>query len=284
MPTVREYYDITAKALNANREWHLRPENQSDVIIVLGKISYNIEENSKYWSFYIPSNADLSCIEFLLNESNVKECIINKSEPEQVIGFVDNPERQSLSSFHFTRRIYLYIENTIDESTKNKLISFGQSLNFDIKIRDKSYINTCTDLAKPLAFISHDSRDKDSLVRELANELNKLMCPVWYDEFSLKVGDSLREKIETGLKETKNCIIILSPDFLKNEGWGKREFDLIYTREIIEKNNVILPIWHNVNVKDVYDYSPILADKVGLNSSVGVKTLAKKLAEVIKST
>lgn len=284
MPTVREYYDITAKALNANREWHLRPENQSDVIIVLGKISHNIEENSKYWSFYIPSNADLSCIEFLLNESNVKECIINKSEPEQVIGFVDNPERQSLSSFHFTRRIYLYIENTIDESTKNKLISFGQSLNFDIKIRDKSYINTCTDLAKPLAFISHDSGDKDSLVRELVNELNKLMCPVWYDEFSLKVGDSLREKIETGLKETKNCIIILSPDFLKNEGWGKREFDSIYTREIIEKNNVILPIWHNVNVKDVYDYSPILADKVGLNSSVGVKTLAKKLAEVIKST
>ena len=39
---------------------------------------------------------------------------------------------------------------------------------------------------------THDSRDKDAFVRELAHELAKNSCPVWYDEFSLKVGDSLR--------------------------------------------------------------------------------------------
>jgi len=284
MPTVREYYDTAAKALNANQEWHLKLDGQSDILTVLGKISYHQEENSKYWSFYIPTGASLGCLSFLLNESNVNECIINKDEPEQVIGFTDSPERQSLSSFHFTRRIYLYVEDTVEEQIQTDLINFGKTLNFDIKVRDMSYIESCAEFSKPLAFISHDSRDKDSLVRELANELNKLQCPVWYDEFSLKVGDSLRENIEKGLKESKKCVVVLSPNFLSNEGWGKREFNSIYTREIIEKNNVILPVWHNVGVEDVYAYSPILADKVGLNSKESVQVLAKKLAEAIQNT
>jgi hypothetical protein len=108
------------------------------------------------------------------------------------------------------------------------------------------------------------------------------MCPVWYDEYSLKVGDNLREKIEKGLKETEKCIVILSPNFLTNRGWGKAEFDSIFTREILEKKNVILPIWHNVGVQEIYDYSPGLANKVALNSSMGAVQLAAKLANAIR--
>jgi hypothetical protein len=135
---------------------------------------------------------------------------------------------------------------------------------------------------KPLVFISHDSRDKDDLVRALARELSKLKCTVWYDEYSLKVGASLRESIESGLKETKNCIVVLSPNFLSNKGWGRVEFNSIFTREILEKQNVMLPVWHNVTVEQVYEYSPSLADKVGLNSKVGVEKLARKLVDEIK--
>jgi hypothetical protein len=98
----------------------------------------------------------------------------------------------------------------------------------------------------------------------------------------LRVGASLRESIETGLKETRNCIVVLSPNFLSNEGWGKAEFDSVFTREIIEKQNVMLPVWHNVTVEQVYEYSPRLADKVGLNTNIGVKELARKLSNGIK--
>lgn len=283
MATVREYYDVSAKALNASREWHLSLEGEEPVII-LGKISYRQEENAKYWSFYIPSSADLSCISYLLDQANVKECYIQEGEPEQIIGPAHAPDRQSLSSFVFTRRVYLYIDKSVDINLKKQLVNLGNQLKFNIVIRDQKYVEKCNELSKPLAFISHDSNDKDSLVRELAIELNKLLCPTWYDEFSLQVGDSLRESIEKGLRETRKCIVILSPDFLKNQGWCKAEFDSIYTREIIERNNVILPVWHDVGVEDVYNYSPRLADKVGLNSAVGVQDLAKKLAHAIKYT
>lgn len=152
-----------------------------------------------------------------------------------------------------------------------------------LSIRDREYARKRSESEKPLAFISHDSGDKDALVRELAHEMIRLMCPVWYDEFSLKVGDSLRASIENGLKEARKCIVVLSPNFFSNGGWSRAEFDSVFTREILEKKNVILPVWHNVEAKDVYEYSPRLADKVGLRSSLGVKELARRLTAAVKS-
>lgn len=280
MATVREYYEAAARALNANREWHLSLDGK-EAEIILGKISYKQEENTKYWSFYIPSTADLGCINFLLSQENVKSCYIDEAEPDQIIGPVDSPDRQSLSSFVFTRRVFLYIDQTVECSVKQALAGLGKQLNYDLVIRDQNYMAKCDELSRPLAFISHDSEDKDSLVRELVDELNKHLCPVWFDEYTLKVGDSLRESIESGLKEAKKCIVVLSPAFLKNQGWCKAEFDSIYTREIVEKNKVILPIWHGVSHREVYDYSSRLADRVALKSDEGIPALAKKLANLI---
>ena len=47
-------------------------------------------------------------------------------------------------------------------------------------------------------FISHASEDKDTVVRPLANALLQRGLKVWYDEFELKIGDSLRRKIDKG--------------------------------------------------------------------------------------
>jgi hypothetical protein len=284
LSTVREHYDLTARALNANIEWHIVEREGVSPVVVLGKISYVQEENAKYWSFYIPPESNLDCIGFLLQHKNVNECYIQEGEPEQIIGFAHSPERQALSSFVFTRRIYLYIDDIVDDEKRWDLVKSGDALGFSVRIRDQGYVQKCAELSKPLAFISHDSRDKDILVRELAIQLNTLLCSVWYDEFSLKVGDSLRASIENGLKETKKCIVVLSPNFLSNDGWGKAEFDSVYTREILGKHNVILPVWHDVSVHDVYNYSPRLADKVGLNSAEGIPALAKKLAAAIRDT
>jgi hypothetical protein len=77
--------------------------------------------------------------------------------------------------------------------------------------------------------------------------------------------------------------MVLSPNFLSNEGWGRAEFDSVYTREILERKNVILPVWLNVDVKEVYNYSPRLADKVGLAATLGVREVARLLANAVKT-
>ena len=55
-----------------------------------------------------------------------------------------------------------------------------------------------------------------------------MMCPVWYDEFALKVGNNLRTSIEAGIKKCKKCILVLSKNFFSNSGWTKKEFDSIF--------------------------------------------------------
>lgn len=284
MATVREHFDTDAKALNAQTGWSFKRADGTNEQIILGKISYCFEENAKYWSFYFSSTSDIGLIEHVLNMPDTQRCVITEEiQVSQTVGYADSPERFALDLFRFTGRVYLYIDAQISLAQRKIVTDMGDRLGLSVMIRDREYVEARTELSKPLAFISHDSRDKDELVRGLALEMSKLLCSVWYDEYSLNVGASLRESIERGLKEAKKCIIILSPNFLSNNGWTKAEFDSIYAREIQEKKNVILPVWHNVGKSEVYEYCSRLTDRVALSSSLGVKELARRLAREINN-
>ena len=130
------------------------------------------------------------------------------------------------------------------------------------------------------AFIAHASEDKVSLVRPLAQVLGRLGFRVWFDEFELKVGDSLRQSIDKGLVNSRYGIVVLSKAFFE-KNWPQYELNALTSREI-EGHKVILPVWHNVTKEEVLSYSPSLADKVAVmtqgKTSLGV---AKALAEVL---
>lgn len=128
------------------------------------------------------------------------------------------------------------------------------------------------------AFISHASEDKQEFVRPLAEKLTELGLKIWYDEFELKVGDSLRGSIDRGLVNSKYGIVVLSRNFfLKN--WPQYELNGLTAREI-EGRKVILPIWYGISKKDVLKYSPSLADTIAIDSSK--KTIAEIAAELKK--
>ena len=129
-------------------------------------------------------------------------------------------------------------------------------------------------------FISHASEDKDDFVRPLANALKSLGVKVWYDEFTLKVGDSLRGSIDRGLVNARFGTVVLSYSFF-SKNWPQYEFDGMVAREM-SGHKMILPIWHKVTKDEVIRFSPTLADKVALNSSTnGIDEIAAQLAEVV---
>jgi len=130
---------------------------------------------------------------------------------------------------------------------------------------------------RPRAFICHDSRDKSKVAEPIAQRLAALTCPVWYDKFSLQVGDRLRESIEAGLKQAGKCILIISPRFLSNQGWSKMEFDSIFSRELMERKDILLPVWVGVTPRQVFEYSPALANRVGINWSLGLNEVVRQL-------
>jgi hypothetical protein len=111
-------------------------------------------------------------------------------------------------------------------------------------------------------FISHASEDKDSFVRPLATELSRLGLRVWYDEFSLQIGDSLSRSIDLGLSESSAGLLVVSPAFMQKP-WPKRELAGLVAGNI-GRDQLIMPIWLNVNHQDVLSFSPTLADTVAL--------------------
>ncbi|MFJ9693272.1 toll/interleukin-1 receptor domain-containing protein [Kitasatospora sp. NPDC101183] len=113
-------------------------------------------------------------------------------------------------------------------------------------------------------FISHASEDKEELARPLAVALEQLGLRVWYDEFSLSLGDSLSASIDKGLQESEYGLIILSPSFLKKP-WPEYEFRSLLTLEMGHSKR-ILPLWHKIDRSEVMKFSPQLADRVALNT------------------
>jgi len=115
-------------------------------------------------------------------------------------------------------------------------------------------------------FISHASEDKEVFVQELAAAL-KRNCEfeVWYDDYSLRLGDSLSGSITTGLRLCDYGIVVLSPDFFSKK-WTANELAGLFAQET-EERKVILPILHNVTVEDVQKCNPILADRKAISST-----------------
>lgn len=127
-------------------------------------------------------------------------------------------------------------------------------------------------------FVSHASEDKEEFVRDFVKCLQENGLKVWYDEFTLRIGDSLRRSIDNGLKNSKYGIVVLSEAFFSKE-WPQRELDGLFARE----NNgekVILPIWHKISKNEVLKYSPIIADMLALNTaSFSIEEIAEEIAK-----
>ena len=131
------------------------------------------------------------------------------------------------------------------------------------------------------AFISHATEDKDDIVRLLAEILRKDGFSIWYDEFQLKVGDSLRRSIDKGLANSRFGIVILSQYFFA-KNWPQYELDGLVAKEM-NGGKVILPIWHRVSKNEVMSFSPTLADRVALNTTTNlIEEIAQELGKVLR--
>jgi len=131
-------------------------------------------------------------------------------------------------------------------------------------------------------FISHASEDKDAFVRPLAHALQEAGLKVWYDEFALKLGDSLREAIDRGLGASQYGLVVLSHRFFSKD-WPQRELNGLFAMMKAGERR-ILPIWHELSANEVQRYSPMLSDLLAANSSEGVSAVAKKVIEVCRAT
>lgn len=276
MASLHEYFKKDgSQNLTTQQSWAINDGHGNRLGEAIARLHLDFDANALYISFFIPNMPEVECPEAIVLNKITE--ILNWPTTQVGMSAGYGSELKDARELKFTGQIYLYSDRPVKPDLVARLTEEGRRLGHRLTFRSSDYKNERDKWEKPLAFISHDNRDKDGIAEPLALQLQQLMCPVWYDQYSLRVGDSLRESIELGLRESKKCILILTPHFIENSGWAKREYESIFTREIVEKQRVILPVWSEVAPHDVYRFSPILADRVGVSWSLGAQEVARRL-------
>lgn len=279
MPTLKEQFLKDFQGLGIHQEITISSSSDEDSVNVTEKVNFETAAGIAYVSYYFsPGTFNLPralslfpTLAEALNRANAVMQIKESHESDDVGTEID------VSALPLSSKLNIYVDDDLAPELKQSLHQQAQKANILLTLRDRGYSKWISNHETPWAFISHDSRDKENVARPLAEKLTSMLCPVWYDEFSLKVGQSIRESIDIGLRDARKCIIVLSPEFLSNSGWTKSELNAIVSRHISGGENIILPVWHNVSRQDVFNYSPILADIKGLSTDLGMDELARQL-------
>lgn len=285
MKGVEEYFETdvppTALDIGGTRTLTFTPSDggQAKQFQIRWKVYHDGNAGTKYYGFYVPKGFPTYEIVEALTDNYAKVPLTSGIEFN-----LARPGEEPLETKHlpFSGSILVYVEDVLDPAHVHHLKARAKERGVTLKLRDPEYAAARNEKERPLAFISHDSRDKDKYARPLASALVEAGLPIWYDEYSLELGASLRESIEAGLKDCKRCVLLLSPHFMGNPGWTKREFNAVFTRELIEKQNLIIPVWIDVKREDVFKYSPELVDRVAVRWKRGKKAVIEKLTETLK--
>jgi hypothetical protein len=282
MATVKDLYTQEGAKLSKMHTTLTARRGDSGVPILVTMLWHH-ELAAFYRAYYVDSPSAFRLADVLISLIDVP-CFheglqIVDGHPAQLGHFTNDHMTES-------RYTILYINSRMSDSDAEVVQAAYAARGKVVIIRDSRYAEYITAHDTPAAFISHDSRDKDDFARPLAERLAAELVPVWYDEYSNRVGDNLYENLEKGLKVAPKVIVLLSKNFFANTSWARQEFLMAIHRHIT--NKVLLPVWIDVDVEDVKRYDLMLAGLVALPWPLELEPrdaathVARKLADVIR--
>lgn len=128
-------------------------------------------------------------------------------------------------------------------------------------------------------FISHASEDKE-WVRKLVEELVRKNCSVWFDEYELRVGDSLVGKINEGISNSSYGVVVLSQAFFKKK-WTLMELDTFIS--YMGPGKKVLPIWLDIDQQFLEQASPLMIRIVAIRAfETTIANIANQLMSVLE--
>lgn len=278
MATLRQYFEKDFQhTLRQTATWRTRVGG----LAVTVQLHIDFNASVRFVSFYVPGGLPepAAIVDLLAHLDNA----VNLGRGQvQVTGGVAGAEMTDADTLPFSGQVWVYCEDELSPGQENQVTEAGRRAGVRIHVRGPRMVVERSKFEKPLAFVSHDSADKATIAKPLVDELmRKYVCPTWYDEYTLRVGDNLRETVERGIRECRRGVVIVSKAYLLNTGWAKREFDSIFTKEMVEKRNVLLPVWVDVTPAEVFEFSASLPNVVALKWSDGLPEVARKIAQVL---
>jgi hypothetical protein len=234
------------------------------------------------------------------------------SKYSQISNWTDQSSKKSIESAKMGQQIAdkrkkrndEYVKLQKAQSDENKKVAYKQrqmQKNYETRISELTYqlsdqVKLSTrDMVVPVrneavseeydVFVSHAWEDKESFVDEFVKSMEELGIKVWYDKTKMEWGDSMRAKIDDGLRKSKFGIAVLSPDYIaEGKYWTKTELDGLFQKESTN-GKTLLPIWHNLTKKQVQEYSPMLAGKLAMTTATMIpQEIAMEMKKILDDT
>jgi hypothetical protein len=100
----------------------------------------------------------------------------------------------------------------------------------------------------PVVFLSYASEDRPVASR-IATSLFDAGIEIFFDDWEMRAGDSIREKIESGLGRCTHFIVLLTPHSI-NKAWVRAEMDAAFVRRV-EGECRFIPLRHGLATADL---------------------------------
>ena len=111
-------------------------------------------------------------------------------------------------------------------------------------------------------FLCHAGRDKERVVRPLAQKLEAKGISCWFDEAEVRWGNSIVSKVNEGLASSRFVIVVLSPSFV-DKHWPQRELNSALHEEAGSGKIRVLPLLTGEAEQrnEILDQFPLMHDK-----------------------
>jgi hypothetical protein len=126
-------------------------------------------------------------------------------------------------------------------------------------------------------FLSYARIDGADVGATLCRALENRGVRVWFDAIAITPGTSQALQMDRGLQRARVGIVVLTPAYVAGRFWTERELGALLHKSIL------IPVLHSVTFAEVREYSGILPDLAGFETSRdSVDVIADKIAAVVE--
>jgi hypothetical protein len=260
MGTIRDYFETDFPRDFVGRKtlcFECGPDRR--LVDVPAELHFDFDANALFVSFYLAAVADpVGLVRAACAQTGN---VLTLRDGRGIRLGKDGELQAHAEELVFAGRVFVYMENDLPDEEIERLAAAMRPHALYLRCRGPRYARARDEFERPLAFISYDSSDRQSVAAPLARALAGIRCRAWFDEYSMRAGDPLESTILEGLEACERCIVVLSPRYLENQRWARREFDAIAERETRESRALIIPVRVGVTEWQVADFSPTIAHR-----------------------
>jgi hypothetical protein len=198
----------------------------------------------------------------------------NRQVAQNNKGVIDNYNRQVQQTNNHNQQVVAALQSDLRQARQSQRVvytpaerSLAERVQNSVPERDDREWDV---------FLSYARIDGAEVASALKTELEKRGLRIWFDQLTIVPGKSQSLQMDRGLAKARAGVVVLTAAYLTGRFWTERELGALLHK------STLIPVLDRVTFDDVAQYSGILPDLAGFETSRDdIATIAEKIAEAL---